>query len=79
MYAFIVNNLWSNYGSGDMACFLRDVGTPMLSMAPNEGKSFNSVSGFYVKVEEGWALRFRSDLARDNGGLLHGFASLNLS
>lgn len=68
MYAFIVNNAWINYGAKDVAGFLRDVGTPSLKMDFNDSvSSFNEVSGFYVKVETGWAVRFKSDLLTNNG------------
>jgi len=78
MYAFIVNNAWSNYGSKDIAGFLRDVGTPSLMMNFNDSlTAFNEVSGFYVKVEEGWAVRFKSELIT-NDGLVSSLSSLNI-
>ena len=77
MYAFIVNNAWSNYGSKDVAMFLRDVGTPSLKMDFNDCNTFNEVSGFYVKIEEGWAVRFRSELVT-NDGLASSMASLSV-
>jgi hypothetical protein len=79
MYAFIVNNAWSNYGSKDVAMFLRDVGTPSLKMDFNDSiTAFNEVSGFYVKIEEGWAVRFKSELVTHNS-LASSMASLSMS
>ena len=78
MYAFIVNNLWSNYEPKDIAGFLRDVGTPSLKMDFNDCNSFNEVSGFYVKIETGWAVRFKSELVI-NDGLASSMASLSMS
>ena len=78
MYAFIVNTAWSNYGSKDVAGFLRDVGTPSLKMDFNDSIiAFNEVSGFYVKVERGWAVRFKSELIT-NDGLASSMASLSV-
>jgi hypothetical protein len=78
MYAFIVNNAWSNYGSKDIAGILRDVGTPSLKMNINDSlTAFNDVSGFYVKIETDWAVRFKSELVT-NDGLSSSMASLSV-
>lgn len=78
MYAFIINNAWANYGSKDVAGFLRDVGTPSLKMDFKDSiTAFNEVSGFYVKVEEGWAVRFKSELVTHNS-LASSMASLSV-
>ena len=66
MYAFIVQETWSKYGSNDYAGFLRAVGTPSLLMNPKESNTFNDVSGFYVKIEEGWAVRYKSTLVTND-------------
>ena len=60
MYAYIVDNLWSQYPNKNYAEFLRVVGTPALVTDPDG--VFNSVSGFYVKVENGWFIRYKSKL-----------------
>lgn len=65
MYAFIVNEAWKKFigtGSSDFATFLRVVGTPCLTMSYDAEEQFNDVSGFYVKVVAGWAVRYRSEL-----------------
>jgi hypothetical protein len=54
MYAFIVNNVFNNWkGDGTIKTFLAEVGTPELRL-DIAIKTFNSISGFYVIVEEGW-------------------------
>jgi hypothetical protein len=60
MYAYIVDSLWQQYPNKDYAEFLRIVGTPALVTDP--AGAFNTVSGFYVLVENGWYVRFRSEL-----------------
>jgi len=60
MYAYIVDSLWQQYPNKDYAEFLRIVGTPALVTDP--ATAFNTVSGFYVFVESGWFVRFRSEL-----------------
>lgn len=68
MYAFIVNEAWKKFvatrgnGSSDYATFLRVVGTPCLTMSYDAEEEFNEVSGFYVKLVAGWAVRYRSEL-----------------
>jgi hypothetical protein len=66
MYAFIVNEAWKKFvatgGSSDYATFLRVVGTPCLTTTYDSEEQFNEVSGFYVKVVAGWAVRYRSEL-----------------
>lgn len=71
MYAFIVNEAWKKFvatgsnggsGSNDFATFLRVVGTPCLTTTYDSEEQFNEVSGFYVKVVAGWAVRYRSEL-----------------
>jgi hypothetical protein len=60
MYAYIVESLWEKYPNKDYAEFLRLVGTPAIVTDPMG--IFNTVSGFYVLVEPGWYVRFRSEL-----------------
>jgi hypothetical protein len=60
MYAYIIDRLWLQYPNKNYAEFLRVVGTPALITDPDG--NFNTVSGFYVQVEDGWAVRFRSEL-----------------
>ena len=65
MYAFIVNEAWKKFvatASSDYATFLRVVGTPCLTTTYDSEEQFNEVSGFYVKVVAGWAVRYRSEL-----------------
>ena len=69
MYAFIVNEAWKKFvatggsnGGSDFATFLRVVGTPCLTTTYDSEEQFNEVSGFYVKVVAGWAVRYRSEL-----------------
>lgn len=67
MYAFIVNEAWKKFvatsnGGSDFATFLRVVGTPCLTMSYDAEEEFNEVSGFYVKLVAGWAVRYRSEL-----------------
>ena len=68
MYAFIVNEAWKQFAGSDVdrcndfATFLRVVGTPCLTMSYDAEEQFNDVSGFYVKVVAGWAVRYRSSL-----------------
>jgi hypothetical protein len=80
MYAFIVNEAWLKYDSKNASQFLRDIGTPSLLMNPNDlNTTFNNVSGFYVKIEEGWAVRFNSELVTyDASQLASTMASLNM-
>ena len=54
MYAFIVNNVFQNWsGNGTIKSFLAEVGTPELRLQVAT-HTFNSISGFYVVVEDGW-------------------------
>jgi hypothetical protein len=46
-------------------------------MDVNDCNTFNEVSGFYVKVELGWAVRFKSELVT-NDGLASSMASLSV-
>jgi len=62
MYAFIVNEAWKKFATNDFATFLRVVGTPCLTMTYAAEEQFNDVSGFYVKLVAGWAVRYRSTL-----------------
>jgi hypothetical protein len=66
MYAFIVNEAWKKFAgsdrTNDFATFLRVVGTPCLTMSYDAEEQFNNVSGFYVKLVAGWAVRYRSEL-----------------
>jgi len=75
MYAFIVNEQWLKYGSKDVATFLRIIGTPSLVMDSGRN-AFNDASGFYVKVEPGWSVLFKSSLVT-NLDLPMGALSIN--
>jgi hypothetical protein len=62
MYAYVVNNAWQQWSSQDMASFLREVGTPILKQSLEDTSAFHEASGFYVFIEEGWAVRFNAQL-----------------
>ena len=67
MYAFIVSSSWETFKNSvpdaTYAGFLRSVGTPCVKM---ETGTFNSVSGFWLKVEEGWGITFNSLLVSND-------------
>jgi hypothetical protein len=59
--------MYLQWTSQDMASFLREVGTPVLRQELSDPNVFHDASGFYVFVQEGWAVRFDSQL----GSQLH--------
>ena len=61
MYAYVVNSAWQKWSSQDMASFLREVGTPNLKQSLDDD-NFHTESGFYVFIEEGWAVRFNTQI-----------------
>lgn len=66
MYAFIVLSDYNAFTASSKANqieeFLRIVGTPSLKSNSLELNSFHSVSGFYVKIQDGWAVRYKSQI-----------------
>jgi len=79
MYAFVVNELWIAYEPKDIAMFLRNIGTPSLKMDSGSNDTFNESSGFYVKVQPGWFVRFKSQLVSNDANLLAAFSSMGLT
>lgn len=88
MYAFVVNNAFTDYLSSlnrkmadgeteGVENFLRDVGTPSLVSDFRGVNTFNNMTGFYVYVKEGWAVRFKSGLV-NNDSLSLGLGALKL-
>jgi hypothetical protein len=88
MYAFVVNNALADYVSSlnrkladyeaeGVENFLRDVGTPSLVSDFRGVNTFNNMSGFYVYVKEGWAVRFKSGLVH-NDSLSLGLGAMKL-
>ena len=77
MYAFVINNalaeylLFNNrkladYEAEGVENFLRDVGTPSLVSDFRGVNTFNNMTGFYIYVKEGWAVRFKSELVHND-------------
>lgn len=62
MHAFIVSSAWMKWISvrdNSFKNYLAEVGTPSLvGFAGTLANNFNGVAGFYIKVPDGWSVKF---------------------
>jgi hypothetical protein len=71
MYAFIVLKKWMDWileNDNDLAIFLKTVGTPciLIDCKGNLSSKYNNVHGFYIRILDGWCVRYNRDLLTDD-------------